>query len=78
MCCILLEQASDTAPFFSIIVAAHFSAIFYRESMFFHLFLKTQPFNWRCFDLEIDDMDEQRIDKVIVKLTNEIREEMED
>ena len=35
-------------------------------------------FEWRGFDLEIVDMDGQRIDKVIVKVTDEIREEMED
>ena len=35
-------------------------------------------FEWRGFDLEIVDMDGQRIDKVIVKITDEIRKEMED
>ena len=35
-------------------------------------------FAWRGFDLEIVDMDGQRIDKVIVKITDEIRKEMED
>ena len=35
-------------------------------------------FEWRGFDLEIVDMDGQRIDKVIVKVTDEIRAEMED
>jgi putative hemolysin len=35
-------------------------------------------FDWRGFDFEIVDMDGQRIDKVIVKISEEIREEMED
>lgn len=35
-------------------------------------------FTWRGFDFEIVDMDGQRIDKVIVKISEEIREEMED
>ncbi len=35
-------------------------------------------FEWRGFDLEIIDMDGQRIDKVLVKITDEIRKEMED
>ena len=35
-------------------------------------------FDWRGFDLEIVDMDGQRIDKVIVKITDDIRKEMED
>lgn len=35
-------------------------------------------FDWRGFDLEIVDMDGQRIDKVIVKVTDEIRKEMDD
>ncbi|MEO6684269.1 MAG: hemolysin family protein [Ginsengibacter sp.] len=35
-------------------------------------------FEWRGFDLEIVDMDGQRIDKVIVKITEEIRKEMEE
>jgi putative hemolysin len=35
-------------------------------------------FEWRGFDFEIIDMDGQRIDKVIVKISDEIREEMED
>jgi putative hemolysin len=34
-------------------------------------------FEWRGFDFEIVDMDGQRIDKVIVKISDEIREEME-
>jgi putative hemolysin len=34
-------------------------------------------FEWRGFDFEIVDMDGQRIDKIIVKISDEIREEME-
>ncbi|MEP6949932.1 MAG: hemolysin family protein [Ginsengibacter sp.] len=34
-------------------------------------------FDWRGFSLEIVDMDGQRIDKVIVNITDEIREEMD-
>lgn len=35
-------------------------------------------FEWRGFDFEIVDMDGQRIDKVLVKISDEIRDEMED
>lgn len=35
-------------------------------------------FEWRGFDFEIVDMDGQRIDKVIVKISEEIKKEMED
>ena len=35
-------------------------------------------FEWRGFTLEIIDMDGQRIDKVLVKIADEIREEMEE
>jgi putative hemolysin len=35
-------------------------------------------FEWRGFDFEIVDMDGQRIDKVIVKISDEIRSEMDD
>jgi putative hemolysin len=35
-------------------------------------------FEWRGFDFEIVDMDGQRIDKVLVKISDEIRKEMED
>ena len=34
-------------------------------------------FEWRGFDFEIVDMDGQRIDKVIVKISDEIRQEMD-
>lgn len=45
--------------------------------------LKTIPstgdtFEWRGFDFEIIDMDGKRIDKVLVKVSDEIREEMDD
>jgi len=35
-------------------------------------------FEWRGFDFEIIDMDGHRIDKVLVKLSDEIKEEMEE
>jgi putative hemolysin len=35
-------------------------------------------FTWRGFEFEIVDMDGQRIDKVLVKISDEIREGMED
>lgn len=35
-------------------------------------------FTWRGFDFEIIDMDGQRIDKVLVKISDEIKEEMEE
>lgn len=35
-------------------------------------------FEWRGFDFEIIDMDGHRIDKVLVKISDEIREEMEE
>lgn len=35
-------------------------------------------FEWRGFDFEIVDMDGQRIDKVLVKISDEIKKEMED
>ena len=37
-----------------------------------------EKFDWRGFDFEIIDMDGQRIDKLIVKLSEELKEEMED
>lgn len=37
-----------------------------------------ETFEWRGFDFEIIDMDGQRIDKVLVKISNEIKEEMDD
>ena len=35
-------------------------------------------FEWRGFEFEIVDMDGKRIDKVLVKVSDEIREEMDD
>lgn len=37
-----------------------------------------ERFDWNGFDFEIVDMDGQRIDKLIVKISEEIKEEMED
>ena len=37
-----------------------------------------ETFEWRGFDFEIIDMDGQRIDKVLVKASDEIKEEMDD
>jgi putative hemolysin len=35
-------------------------------------------FEWRGFNFEIIDMDGHRIDKVLVKISDEIKEEMEE
>ena len=37
-----------------------------------------ERFEWNGFDIEIIDMDGQRIDKLLVKISEEIKEEMED
>lgn len=37
-----------------------------------------EKFDWRGFDFEIVDMDGQRIDKLLVKISEELKEEMED
>jgi putative hemolysin len=37
-----------------------------------------ETLSWRGFDLEIIDMDGHRIDKVLVKISKEIKEEMEE
>jgi putative hemolysin len=37
-----------------------------------------ETFNWRGFSFEIIDMDGQRIDKLLIKVSEEIKEEMED
>ncbi len=37
-----------------------------------------ETFEWRGFDFEIIDMDGQRIDKIMVKISDEIKEEMGD
>ncbi len=37
-----------------------------------------EKFDWRGFDFEIIDMDGQRIDKLLIKISEELKEEMED
>ncbi len=37
-----------------------------------------ETFEWRGFEFEIIDMDGHRIDKVMVKVSEELKEEMED
>jgi putative hemolysin len=37
-----------------------------------------EKFEWRGFDIEIIDMDGQRIDKLLIKISEELKEEMED
>ena len=37
-----------------------------------------ERFDWNGFDFEIIDMDGQRIDKLLVKISEEIKEEMEE
>ena len=41
-----------------------------------HIPITGEQFEWNGFDFEIVDMDGQRIDKVIVKISEEIKEEM--
>ena len=43
-----------------------------------HIPLTGEKFDWRGFDFEIIDMDGQRIDKLLVKISEELKEEMED
>lgn len=43
-----------------------------------HIPLTGERFEWNGFDIEIIDMDGQRIDKLLVKVSEEIKEEMED
>jgi putative hemolysin len=43
-----------------------------------HIPATGEKFDWRGFDFEIVDMDGQRIDKLIVKLSEELKEDMED
>jgi len=43
-----------------------------------HIPTTGETFEWRGFDFEIIDMDGQRIDKVMVKISAEIKEEMDD
>jgi putative hemolysin len=37
-----------------------------------------ETFEWRGFEFEIVDMDGQRIDKLIVKISDELKESLED
>lgn len=37
-----------------------------------------ETFDWRGFDFEIIDMDGQRIDKLLIKISEELKEDMED
>ena len=43
-----------------------------------HIPATGETFDWRGFDFEIIDMDGQRIDKLLVKISEEIKEEMEE
>ena len=43
-----------------------------------HIPVTGEKFDWRGFDLEIIDMDGQRIDKLLVKISEEIKESMEE
>jgi putative hemolysin len=43
-----------------------------------HIPVTGERFEWNGFDIEIIDMDGQRIDKLLVKISEEIKEEMED
>ena len=43
-----------------------------------HIPATGEKFEWRGFEFEIVDMDGQRIDKVLVQISDEIRKEMED
>ena len=43
-----------------------------------HIPVTGEKFDWNGFDFEIIDMDGQRIDKILVKISEEIKEEMED
>ena len=43
-----------------------------------HIPITGEQFEWNGFDFEIIDMDGQRIDKLLVKISEEIKEEMEE
>jgi len=43
-----------------------------------HIPITGERFEWNGFDIEIIDMDGQRIDKLLVKISEELKEEMED
>lgn len=43
-----------------------------------HIPTTGEIFEWRCFSFEIIDMDGQRIDKILVKISEELKEEMKE
>ncbi|MEI8053469.1 MAG: hemolysin family protein [Bacteroidota bacterium] len=43
-----------------------------------HIPATGEKFHWKDFDFEIIDMDGQRIDKILVKISEELKEEMEE
>ena len=43
-----------------------------------HIPVTGERFEWNGFDIEIIDMDGQRIDKLLVKISEELKEDMED
>ena len=43
-----------------------------------HIPVTGERFEWNGFDIEIIDMDGQRIDKLLIKISEELKEEMED
>jgi putative hemolysin len=43
-----------------------------------HIPVTGERFEWNGFDIEIIDMDGQRIDKLLIKISEEIKEEMEE
>jgi putative hemolysin len=43
-----------------------------------HIPVTGEKFSWKDFKFEIIDMDGQRIDKILVMISEELKEEMED
>ena len=43
-----------------------------------HIPVTGERFEWNGFDIEIIDMEGQRIDKLLVKISEELKEDMED
>ena len=43
-----------------------------------HIPITGETFDWRGFHFEIIDMDSQRIDKLLVTLSEELKEDMEE
>ena len=43
-----------------------------------HIPVTGEKFSWKDFKFEIIDMDGQRIDKILVTISEELKEEMED